>query len=480
MWRSRRTANVVQLCDANEGVWSKVRTSDIAAASMIGNSGYPRLPGGHHGLSREQVHDDQAERIHAAMLETVSSVGYTATVVEDVVRAAGVSRRTFYELYPNKEACLEATFDRLLREWRRDCATAFEAAGGHRARDRGLTLRAALLALFEQVRVDPRGARLLFVEGLAAGAKTRERAALEMNALAGALAGRTQPSGTSPAELVSLVLVGGVMEVVANRCLNGRVEQLLGLVEPLADWLGRYPAAQPPPVLARARSALTETQEPDLWQNRSISAWREPRPPTPRRSHRDARTRIIEAIPLAADERNYQPLSVNEIVRRAEVSQHTFREYFATAEEAMSAAMMAAAEEVLAYCVSYMQATKDWPTSIVAGILALSRYCSAHPAKAQFSFYYGVSAPGRKIRRMELDLWGAALVPGFRASEWAVHQIVSEAIGGGIYNAGLHCCVAGHIGRLNTFGPDLAYAVLVPFLGATEAGRAIQRYLKSQ
>src|SRR5881394_2268254 len=39
------------------------------------------------------------------MANVVAAKGYAATTVADVVRAAGVSRSTFYELFASKEAC---------------------------------------------------------------------------------------------------------------------------------------------------------------------------------------------------------------------------------------------------------------------------------------------------------------------------------------------------------------------------------------
>ena len=40
----------------------------------------------------------------------VADKGYPATTIADVVRHARVSKRTFYESYPDKEACFLATY----------------------------------------------------------------------------------------------------------------------------------------------------------------------------------------------------------------------------------------------------------------------------------------------------------------------------------------------------------------------------------
>jgi AcrR family transcriptional regulator len=71
-------------------------------------AGLPRLPPGRHGLSREFVAENQRQRIAAGMIAEVVERGYAETTVTRVVAAAGVSRRTFYNNYSDKE---EAFFD---------------------------------------------------------------------------------------------------------------------------------------------------------------------------------------------------------------------------------------------------------------------------------------------------------------------------------------------------------------------------------
>jgi AcrR family transcriptional regulator len=65
--------------------------------------GLPRLPPGRHGLSREFVVKNQRERMTAGMIRVVVDEGYGATTVSKVVKAAGISRRTFYNNFSDKE-----------------------------------------------------------------------------------------------------------------------------------------------------------------------------------------------------------------------------------------------------------------------------------------------------------------------------------------------------------------------------------------
>ena len=52
-----------------------------------------------------------AGRLIEAMVQTVADKGYPATTVADVVERAGVSRKTFYEQFPDREACFLAAYD---------------------------------------------------------------------------------------------------------------------------------------------------------------------------------------------------------------------------------------------------------------------------------------------------------------------------------------------------------------------------------
>jgi AcrR family transcriptional regulator len=69
------------------------------------------LPGGHHGLSPEQVAESQRERLLAAVAHVVATEGYRATTVTAIVKAAAVSSRAFYEHFDSREDCFLASFD---------------------------------------------------------------------------------------------------------------------------------------------------------------------------------------------------------------------------------------------------------------------------------------------------------------------------------------------------------------------------------
>src|SRR3954454_20385961 len=134
-----------------------------------------RLPRGRHGLTREQVVGSQRGRVFRAMAETMARKGYAATSVSEVLRAAGVSRETFYQQFSSKEDCFMAAFEAAV-EAGLGAMRAPQDAGGTRLDGFSHGLRAYLDALA----ADPAFARVLLIEVYAAGpAALRRRAALQ-------------------------------------------------------------------------------------------------------------------------------------------------------------------------------------------------------------------------------------------------------------------------------------------------------------
>src|SRR4051795_9120744 len=84
------------------------------------------LPGGHHGLSREQVAESQRERLLAGLAHAVATHGYKATTITEIVKAAAAPSRDFYENFDSKEACFLAAFDAVVDHLRELIAAAVE------------------------------------------------------------------------------------------------------------------------------------------------------------------------------------------------------------------------------------------------------------------------------------------------------------------------------------------------------------------
>ena len=88
------------------------------------------------------------------MIEVVAERGYPDTRVVDVIEVAGVSRKTFYELFTSKEDCFLATYDVLLGNLLGDTARGFESKPGAPWAER---VAAGLGALLDHLAEHPDG-----------------------------------------------------------------------------------------------------------------------------------------------------------------------------------------------------------------------------------------------------------------------------------------------------------------------------------
>lgn len=68
------------------------------------------IPPGRHGLGRDQVTASQRMRIAEGVMASVARKGYYATTIKDIIADAHVSKKTFYELFENKEHAFAAAY----------------------------------------------------------------------------------------------------------------------------------------------------------------------------------------------------------------------------------------------------------------------------------------------------------------------------------------------------------------------------------
>jgi len=69
------------------------------------------LPSGRDDLPQPLIEHSQRERILTAMARACAFKGFRAVTVADIVEPAGVSRATFYELFNDKDDCLQAAME---------------------------------------------------------------------------------------------------------------------------------------------------------------------------------------------------------------------------------------------------------------------------------------------------------------------------------------------------------------------------------
>jgi AcrR family transcriptional regulator len=150
--------------------------------------------------------------------EVASAGGLEAATVGRVCEQAAVSRRTFYELFSDREDCLVAAFDQAVERFVRRIRPVFEGKGSWRER-----VRSALSLILEQLDSEPDVARLCVVEAPRAGHELLERRRHVIETLAAAVdEARTQTrSGAGPPPLTAQGVIGGVLSVIHTRLAEG-------------------------------------------------------------------------------------------------------------------------------------------------------------------------------------------------------------------------------------------------------------------
>jgi AcrR family transcriptional regulator len=170
------------------------------------------------------VADSQRGRLLFAMVEVVAEKGYAATTVADVVEHAGVSRRTFYEQYPSKEACFLAAYDTGIEILLGRLRDAQAALGDIDWRAR---VRSDLETHLDLLAAQPSFARALHLEILGAGPAALERRAqifgifAERSRGAYVMARIEDPSRPELPDEVFSFQIGGLDELV-RECLRTR------------------------------------------------------------------------------------------------------------------------------------------------------------------------------------------------------------------------------------------------------------------
>jgi AcrR family transcriptional regulator len=194
----------------------------------------PRLQSG-------AVGEIQRTRIVSAATAVVEEEGYSPLTVAKIVERARVSRKTYYELFEDRDACFIAVFDAALAR----ASEAIEAAYRSESDWRG-AMRAGVFTMLALIDQEPGTARLCIVEGLAAGQAILERRATALAAVARAVdRGRSLASPElEPEPMTGHAVAGGIAELIHAQVLyedQPPATHLLGVIMSMIvmPYLGR-------------------------------------------------------------------------------------------------------------------------------------------------------------------------------------------------------------------------------------------------
>ena len=194
----------------------------------------PQLRPGPNGLPRGQVTEIQRSRMLTAAVQTVIEVGYARMTVAQVIGRARVSRKTFYDVFLDREDCFLAAFDQAIAQARTLVIESYSQELGWRE-----GVRAGLARLLMFMDEEPGLAKLCVVEALGAGARVLESRAKVLDELAEVVdRGRSVGSTTSePPEVTAEGVVGAVFAVLHTRLLEGGKGPLSNLLAPLMSMI---------------------------------------------------------------------------------------------------------------------------------------------------------------------------------------------------------------------------------------------------
>ncbi len=201
-------------------------------------------------VPRARVAGIQRSRLLSAAIRAVDELGYSDTSVADITSRARVSRRTFYEQFPDREECLAAALEDALGVLTRELAAAGLEGLVWRERVRMGLWR--ILAFFDR---EPVLARVCVVQALRGGPRVLERREEVLAALVGVVdEGRREAArGGECTSLTAEGLVGAAFGIVYARLLKGERKPLAGL---LGELMGMIVLPYLGPAAARREQTL--------------------------------------------------------------------------------------------------------------------------------------------------------------------------------------------------------------------------------
>jgi len=421
---------------------------------------YKRLPHGPHRLQRNEVILNQRARIHGALIEAVAQDGFVGTRIKQVIGLAGVSRRSFYEQFANKEECFLVTFDLIARREVKQIRRAYLAAGG--------TLEERTRAAFERfakaIHDDRKATILVLLEAQRAGPAGVLHLRNAASACEQMLArGFAQAPGATPLPMpIVRGIAGGLHGMSASFLRQTRGSRHIDLAEEMLRWtlLFQTPAAEH--LGERMAAGLSaRMREISAAYGHGLHGAEAP--------SRDERTRLMQGVLRLVTREDYRALRAPQIAEEANVSIDAFCELFVDKDQCFLAALDMIGDELLTIAADPDLVSDDWAHAVRRVLAELMRYLVKHPLQtrvlAQEAFFSGAE-PYARIVDLAQSI-ATLLTEG--APEPARSALIVEAVAGAIWHT-VRCQVAGgRIELLAALSDHLAYVVLAPFIGAEAA-----------
>jgi AcrR family transcriptional regulator len=199
-------------------------------ARPTGVSGF-RATKAHSGCGR--LVELQRSRMVGATFDVVAERGAGNMTVAHVVERSGVSRRTFYENFEDREDCLLASFERALTLASQRIVPAYESEKAWQQR-----IRAALIALLAFCDEQPNVVRMLVCESQASGPRVAQRRRDILAQITKIVhLGRKEGKAEHLSSLAAEGIVGGVLAVIQTRLTDAERKPLISLTNGLMSMI---------------------------------------------------------------------------------------------------------------------------------------------------------------------------------------------------------------------------------------------------
>jgi len=183
-------------------------------------------------LPREFVAVHKRRRMMDAMAELSSEQGYESTKIADIVRRAGVARKTLYDNFDGKEDLFLATLDFTIKEARREVEEACDATGGAWPQ----RIESGMAAFLRFVGERPAPARMWLVEAMSATPAASDRYDASLRQFVALLKANTPAEANLP-ETIEETLIGGVAWILHQQIRRGEAARATDLLAELSEFV---------------------------------------------------------------------------------------------------------------------------------------------------------------------------------------------------------------------------------------------------
>jgi AcrR family transcriptional regulator len=183
-------------------------------------------------LPREFIALHKQRRIMDALAELSAEQGYEATKISDIVKRAGVARKTLYDNFEGKEEVFLAAFDGA----RDEILRRVEEGSADLDADWQERIEGGLAAFLGYVAEQPTLARLCMIEALSATPATTKRYEDALETFV-ELTKRGLPRDERLPETIAETLVGGVAWIVYQQIRRGDAERAEDLLPELTEFM---------------------------------------------------------------------------------------------------------------------------------------------------------------------------------------------------------------------------------------------------